>query len=130
MKHVAQGQFEIESAPEPIDATIQQIGAVRISFRKTFTGPLRAESAVSMLGYMIMDVGSGAYVALERITGMLDGKAGSFCLQHSSTMDRGQPTQAISVIPDSGTDELQGLRGQMRIDIKGELHFYTFEYEL
>ncbi|HTL14910.1 MAG TPA: DUF3224 domain-containing protein, partial [Thermomonas sp.] len=74
--------------------------------------------------------GSGAYVALERIEGTLDGRRGSFFAQHSGTMDRGRPSLALTVVPDSGTDGLAGLRGRIAIDIVDGKHFYTFDYEL
>ena len=67
---------------------------------------------------------------MERIVGTLDGRAGSFCMQHSGTMDRGQPSLSVSVIPDSGTDALAGLRGTLAIDIVDGGHFYTFDYIL
>jgi hypothetical protein len=74
--------------------------------------------------------GSAAYVAIERIAGTLDGRRGSFLAQHSGTMDRGTPTLALNVVPDSGTGELAGLRGRMAIDIVDGAHFYTFDYTL
>ena len=74
---------------------------------------------------------SAGYVALERVTGTLHGRSGSFVLQHSSTMDRGVPTQSITVVPDSGTGALTGLAGRMTIDIgPGGAHAYRFEYNL
>ena len=113
-----------------MDDTTQKVGAMRMSFEKKFEGALEATGIVSMMGLMNPAMGSGAYVALERITGQLDGRAGSFCLQHSSTMERHQPTQSIRVVPDSGTDSLVGLSGSMTIDIVNGQHFYTFEYSL
>ena len=83
-----------------------------------------------MLALMSPVPGSGAYVAIERIEGRLDDRSGSFHLQHNGTMDRGQPSLTVSVVPDSGTGELTGLRGQLAIDIIDGKHFYTFDYTL
>jgi hypothetical protein len=83
-----------------------------------------------MMGMMDQKLGSGAYVALERVMGTIEGRRGTFAFQHSSAMARGQSTQSITVVPDSGTDELVGLTGRMTVDIVGDDHFYTFEYEL
>jgi hypothetical protein len=130
MTKVVKGPFQVKSTPLPMDDTTQKVGAMRMSFEKKFDGALEATGIVSMLGLMNPALGSGAYVALERITGQLDGRAGSFCLQHSSTMDRNQPTQNIRVVPDSGTESLVGLSGSMTVDIIGGQHFYTFEYSL
>ena len=75
--------------------------------------------------------GSAGYVAIERISGTLHGKNGSFFLQHSGTMTRGTPQLTVTVIPDSGTDQLTGLTGSMKIDIApGGKHSYIFEYAL
>jgi hypothetical protein len=128
-KH-AQGRFEVKPAPLPADDVSKKLGLMRMSFEKRFEGPLEATSLVSMIGMMDQELGSGAYVALERITGRLDGRAGSFCLQHSCAMERGKPSQIITVVPDSGTGELKGLRGTFTIDIVEDQHFYDFEYEL
>jgi hypothetical protein len=78
--------------------------------------------------------GSAGYVAIERVTGTLRGRSGSFALQHSSTMTRGKPLQSVIVVPDSGTGELAGLEGSMFIEIADHdgqrKHFYKFEYSL
>lgn len=130
MKKVIKGKFEIKSTPLPPDEVLQSLGAMRMTFEKQFDGELKASSLVSMMGLMNKDLGSGAYVALEKVTGQLCGHTGSFCLQHSSSMNRGAPLQKISVVPDSGTDQLTGLRGEMTIDIVDGQHFYTFDFEL
>jgi hypothetical protein len=73
---------------------------------------------------------SAGYVAMERVEGTLDGKRGTFALQHSGTMARAKPAYSITVVPDSGTGELAGLSGSLTIDISRGVHEYTFEYEL
>jgi hypothetical protein len=123
------GKFEVKSTPLDADEVTRSLGAVRMRFDKQFEGPLTATSLVSMVGVMDRQTGSGAYVALEKVTGALDGKSGSFVFQHSSTLDRGQPRQSILVVPDSGTGDLAGLKGEMVVDIIDGQHFYTFTYE-
>ena len=130
MKNTINGKFSVKAIPQPDDETIQKIGAMKMTFEKQFEGALHSQSLVSMIGMMNQSIGSGGYVALEKVTGALEGRQGSFCLQHSSIMERGKPQQSITVIPDTGTDQLVGLVGQMTIDIIDGQHFYNFEYQL
>jgi hypothetical protein len=74
--------------------------------------------------------GSAGYVAIERVTGTLNGRSGTFYLQHSGTMNRGAGELTVTVIPDTGTDQLTDLRGKMNIIIEGGKHSYEFDYEL
>ena len=124
----ASGTFSVKLELQP--ATAQADAAVigRRSLEKSFQGDLEASSFGEMLSVMTAVDGSMAYVALEKVNGTLAGKHGSFILQHASQMVRGQPFQAIRVVPDSATDELIGLDGEMRIDVKDGEHFYVFEY--
>lgn len=124
----AKGDFDISSTPQQVDET--GLDAMRMVFHKTFHGALAGTSVVEMLGIMNKELGSGAYVALERFTGALEGRRGSFCLQHGSTMTRGKPTQGISVVPDSGVDGLTGITGSMTIEIVDGKHFYVFDYSM
>ena len=94
------------------------------------TARLDATGVVHMLAVGTDVPGSAAYVAIERIAGTLDGRRGSFLTQHSGTLDRGRATLTLTVVPDSGTGELAGLRGRMAIDIVDGAHFYAFDYEL
>lgn len=120
----AQGPFEVKLAPQPTDAPIG-----RMSIDKQFRGDLEATTKGEMLAVR-GEQGSAGYVAMEKVTGTLKGKKGTFVLQHSSTMNRGAPTQNITVVPDSGTDQLVGLAGRMMIVIEGKAHSYDFEYTL
>lgn len=124
----AKGEFEVTRMPqEELDiGGGASIGHSR--FDKRFRGPLDAVSVVHMLAVMSPVAGSGAYVAMERVEGALDGKRGSFHAQHSGVMDRGKPSLDLTVVPDSGTDELTGLHGRIAIDIVDGKHFYTFDY--
>ena len=83
-----------------------------------------------MLGAMTAVTGSAGYVAIERVEGTLGGRRGSFMLQHSGAMTRGAPTLTVTVVPDSGTEQLAGLSGQMAIIIEGKTHKYEFEYRI
>lgn len=100
-------------------------GLGRMSLDKQFHGGLEA-----MLAAMSSVPGSGGYVAMERVTGALKGKNGSFVLQHSGTMTRGVPQMTVSVVPDSGTGQLVGLAGAMTIKIAEGKHSYEFDYTL
>ena len=102
----------------------------RMSLEKRFAGDLVATSRGEVLTAVTDTKGSAGYVAIERVTGTLGGRAGSFVFQHSSVMDRGVPTQSIRVVPDSGTGELVGLAGSFVIDIVEKKHLYVFDYTL
>lgn len=75
--------------------------------------------------------GSAAYVGLERIVGSVQGRSGSFILSHDARMERGEGKANLSVVPDSGTGELRGLRGEARISVGADGgHFFELDYEL
>lgn len=126
MTHQAHGQFEVKLNPleEP-----DQFPS-RMSIDKQFSGDLTGSSQGQMLSFMTDTEGSAGYVALERVTGSLAGRSGSFVLQHSGLMNRGEAQLTITVVPDSGTDELTGLSGTMEIDMADGQHSYTFDYTL
>jgi len=128
--HSATGPFDVKLAPETLSGVAEHSGLGRMSIAKQFHGALEASSTGEMLGWRTAS-GSGGYVAMETVRGTLDGRAGTFLLQHSSTMTRGEPAQSITVVPDSGTDALAGLAGRMVVDIApGGAHSYRFEYTL
>ena len=102
----------------------------RFSLDKHFHGDLEGTSKGEMLTGGTPVKGSAGYVAIELVTGKLHGRNGSFILQHTGTMDRGKPSLSVTVVPDSGTDELVGLAGKMAITIAGGKHSYEFEYTL
>lgn len=124
----AKGEFDVARIPQD---ELDIGGGATIGhsrFEKRFRGPLEATSVVHMLALMTPVPGSGAYVAIERIEGTLDGRRGSFFAQHNGIMDRGRPSLDLTVIPDSGSGELTGLHGRIAIDIVEGKHFYTFDY--
>ena len=126
----ASGPFEVKLNPEPISSIADGTGLGRMSLDKTFHGDLKATSQGEMLAFRTSVQGSAGYVAMEKVTGSLQGHEGSFVLQHSSTMTRGVPEQSITVVPDSGTGSLIGLAGRMTITITDGQHFYQFDYTL
>lgn len=126
---VARGEFEVQLKPQPPDAS-RQWAPGRMLIDKQFRGDLEGTGIGEMLTVMTDNEGSAGYVAIERITGTLGGRAGSFALQHSGTMTRGTPSLSVTVVPDSGTGELAGLSGEMAIDLSGGKHAYTFNYRL
>jgi hypothetical protein len=122
----ASGTFEVSLTPSgPSDAAV---GTLAIA--KSFRGDVEGTSVGQMLAIRSAVEGSAGYVAMERVTATLDGRRGSFALQHSGTMDRGAPTLSVTVVPDSGTEELAGLAGSMTIDIRDGQHFYDLRYTL
>lgn len=128
---VITGPFDVKLTPEPASTAAEIAGLGRMSLDKTFHGPLQATSRGEMIAFRTATPGSAGYVAMETVRGRLDGREGSFVLQHSATMDRNQPSLSITVVPDSGTGGLTGLTGRMHIDIApGGAHSYRFEYRL
>ena len=128
-KH-ARGPFDVKL--NPLDAYNKTEGSnlARMSIDKQFHGDLEATSKGEMLSAMGGVKGSAGYVAIEKVTGTLHGRSGSFVLQHNATMTRGEPSLNIVVVPDSGTGELVGLSGTMNIIIVDGKHSYEFEYAL
>lgn len=126
-KH-ASGAFEVKLLPQQDNVGDPAIG--RMSIDKQFHGDLEGTSKGQMLAHMTSVKGSAGYVAMEKVAGTLAGRTGTFVLQHNATMDRGTPHLTIAVVPDSGTDQLVGLKGTMNIIITDGKHSYEFEYTL
>jgi hypothetical protein len=129
MPELAKGTFEVKTtpvAPEQGDDT----GIGCLTLDKKFAGDLEGTSRGQMLGSRSAVEGSAGYVAMEKVTGKLGGRTGTFVLQHVGTMKRGTPEMNVSVVPDSGTGELSGISGTMTIIIAGGKHSYEFAYSL
>lgn len=122
----AKGTFDVKLTPQ--GAPDSAVG--RMSMDKQFHGDLDATAKGEMLMHGTAVEGSAGYVAMERLTGTLAGRSGTFVLQHTGTMDRGAPQLTVTVVPDSGTGQLAGLTGRMTIDIVDGKHLYAFEYKL
>ena len=124
----ATGPFDVKLTPldDKIDPAL-----ARMTIDKQFHGDLEATSKGQMLSAATDVKGSAGYVAIEKVTGTLKGRSGTFILQHNATMDRGKPQLSIIVVPDSGTGQLAGITGKMNIVIaEGGKHSYEFEYTL
>lgn len=126
----ATGPFEVKMAPQPLSDVAAAAALGRMSLDKVFHGDLAATSRGEMLSAMGGVQGSAAYVALERVSGTLHGRAGTFALHHTGVLNRGVPSLEIRVVPDSGTDELEGLAGTMSIHVEGKAHSYVLDYTL
>jgi hypothetical protein len=126
----ASGTFEVKMTSPPADVKGDSEGIGRFSLDKQFHGDLEGTSKGEMLAISSRVQGSAGYVAMEQVTGKLNGRTGSFALQHTGTMNRGAAKLSVTVVPDSGTGELVGLSGQMDIKITDGKHFYEFDYAL
>jgi hypothetical protein len=130
MTSQAAGTFEVKTAPLPKDEAIGATSIGRYSLDKSYHGDLEGASAGEMLGAGSLATGTAGYVAIEEVTGTLNGLSGSFALQHFGTMDRGNFEINVQVVPGSGTDGLMGITGTMKIIIEGGKHSYQLEYAL
>ncbi len=127
MSHRASGTFNVKLVPfTPADAALG-----RMSIDKEFQGNLIGTSKGEMLTTgSPTKGGSAAYVAIEHVTGTLSGRKGTFALQHTGVMTRGAGELTITVVPDSGTEDLTGLSGRLTIKIEGGTHYYELDYSL
>ncbi|HWY23442.1 MAG TPA: DUF3224 domain-containing protein [Nevskia sp.] len=128
MSILATGSVETEFIPLSADQAAGSI-LTRMAIEKRFSGSLEASGSGEMLS-AVAGGGSSAYVAIERISGSLQGRSGSFVLQHSGTVTRGTVLYSIEVVPDTGTGELAGLSGRMQVHQVDGRHSYEFDYSL
>jgi hypothetical protein len=126
----ARGTFEVQLSPQPTAHPAEGAPLGRMAIDKQFHGDLEGASTGEMLSAGTAVKGSAGYVAIERVSGTLHGRGGTFVLQHSGTMTRGAGHLTITVVPDSGTGQLEGLAGVMAIEIADGRHSYDFEYTL
>ena len=129
----ARGTFVVKMGPAEASALAQQAGVGRMTIDKTFSGDIDGTSKGEMLMGATDSTGAMAYVALERVTGTVNGRNGSFLLMHNASMLKCDPASGVMqvrVVPQSGTDELASLSGQLTITIEGSKHSYVLEYEL
>ncbi|MFN7983381.1 MAG: DUF3224 domain-containing protein [Vicinamibacterales bacterium] len=130
MATLATGTFTVQTKPVGDVSTDDGVSLGRLSLDKQFEGDLVATGKGEMLTALTPVKGSAGYVAIERVTGTLHGRTGSFVFQHTGTMDKGAPQLSISVVPDSGTGSLAGITGTFTISIVDRVHHYSFEYSL
>ena len=127
MSH-AVGTFEVQITPIAPDADAPGGAPGRMRLAKTFHGDLQGEGAGEMLG--LLKDGSGAYVAMERVSGVLEGRRGAFALVHRGVMEAGAQDLLIIIVPGSGEGELAGIAGVFHLKIEGGVHRYQLEYSL
>lgn len=130
MPQVAKGSFTVEIKPQGDPITTDGVSTGRMSLNKCFEGDLAAVGQGEMLTALTPVEGSAGYVAIERVTGTLQGRAGSFVFQHSGTMNQGAQQLSIRVVPGSGTGGLVGIDGVFKLSIIEGKHLYEFEYTL
>lgn len=130
MTHTAKGTFSVDLEAEGEAHTAEGVSLGRMRLSKRFEGDLIGQGEGLMLTAMTPVKGSAGYVAIERFTGSLMGRSGSFVFQHAGSMNQGTQQLSITVVPDSGTGALKGLTGQFRIRIENGQHFYEFDHSL
>jgi hypothetical protein len=130
MTHHATGTFEVKLVPLEPSFKTDDNSLVRFSIDKQFHGELEATSKGEMLATGGPAKGSGGYVAIESVSGTLNGRTGTFILQHNGTMQNGGFQMNVIVVPGSGTAQLSGLSGSMAIIIKDGKHSYDLTYTL
>jgi hypothetical protein len=126
----ARGTFEVRMTPEGEDEKVQHVTFRRAGVHKQYRGDLVGTGQGTMLSAVTAVEGSAGYVAMERFSGTLHGRHGTFVLQHGGTMRRGAPHAVIQVVPDSGSGQLEGLSGEMTIEVSDTGHSYEFVYSL
>jgi hypothetical protein len=129
MTHI-EGTFEVKTTLVTPYNESPEAALGRMALDKTYHGALEAVSQGEMLTAMGNVKGSAGYVAVERVTGTLQGRSGSFALLHRGVMTRGIPELLVTVVPDSGTGALAGISGTMSITITDGKHFYGFDFSL
>jgi hypothetical protein len=128
VKQTARGTFDVKLTPQAPSDDPGRADLGRMTIDKLFHGDIEGTSKGDMLTGATAVKGSAGYVAIERVTGSVQGRKGSFILQHTGTLNRGVPSLSISVVPDSGTGELTGISGTMTINIDNAQHSYVLEY--
>jgi hypothetical protein len=130
MNYQARGTFDVVMKPVGEPDVMNGVALGKLALDKQFHGDLVAVSKGQMLTALTGVDGSAGYVAIERVTGALNGQQGSFVFQHAGLMSRGAQQVSISVVPDSGTEQLTGIAGAFSLNVVDGEHFYAFEYSL
>ena len=130
MRSHAKGTFDVTITPQPAEDGVGDASIGRLGLFKQLHGDMEGTARGQMLAVRTPVDGSAGYVAMDHVEVTLDGRKGTFALQHSGTMDHGAMRLDIHVVPDSGTGELVGITGQFDITITDGKHFYEFDYTL
>lgn len=128
-KH-AKGSFDVKVIPITVADSLDTGGFGRMALDKKFSGDLSGTSVGQMIASGDPSQNMGGYVALEKVTGTLDGRSGTFVMMHNGTMTPAAMEMRITVVPGSGTGQLSGLAGDFTIIFEGKNHHYTFDYTL
>jgi Protein of unknown function (DUF3224) len=128
--HLAKGSFVVEIEPQTEPDAADGVSLGRMSLVKRFDGDLVGTGRGTMLTALTPVKGSAGYVAIERLSGTLHGRAGTFVLQHSGTMNGGKQQLSISIVPASGTGALSGIAGVFDLRIEAGVHHYELAYSL
>lgn len=126
----AKGSFSVQMTPQKELDETRGVSIKRLSLDKTYEGELSATGQGEMLTATTPVQGSAGYVAIEKISGTLDGKSGSFVVQHTGIMGIGAPALDVTIVPDTGTGELTGISGKLKIDNQNGQHTYVLQYAL
>lgn len=124
------GPFDVKLTPQPSNIEHPDPTLGRMTIAKTYHGDLEGTGVGEMLTAMTPVKGSAVYVAVERVTGTLQGRRGAFTIHHEGIMTRGTPALSVRVVPDSGEGDLAGIAGTMKIHVESDGHSYEFEYTL
>jgi len=128
--YTAKGTFDVTITPQAHQEGVGDASIGRMTIPKKFSGEFNGTSNGQMLAFRSPVTGSAGYVAMDKVQGVMNGRQGSFVIQHAGTMNRGQSQLSITIVPDSGTDELTGIAGEMLLTIEQGKHHYEFRYTL
>ena len=126
----ARGSFTVHIKPDPPYLDQDGIKLNRNFVSKEYSGDLIGVAEAQMLAAYANTPGSAGYVAIERFTGSIGERQGSFVLQHHGIMNKGDAQLTVTIVPDSGTGKLSGISGALQIDIHEGQHSYTLTYSL
>lgn len=127
---IAKGTFEVTITPQAHQEGVGDAAVGRFALTKAFSGDMNGTGSGQMLAYRSSVSGSAGYVAMEKVQGTLNGRTGSFIMQHNGAMNRGEQQLSIKIVADSGTDQLEGITGEMLLNIEAGKHYYEFRYTL
>lgn len=130
MTERAVGTFEVKITPQSADTPAEGSPLARLSIDKQYHGDIEGTGTGEMLSAGTAIKNSAAYVAVERVSATVRGRAGTFALVHVGTMNRGAPQLSITIVPDSGTGELAGISGSYGVEIENGRHSYWLEYQI
>lgn len=126
----ARGPMDVNMEAEPAFLEQEGLKLNRNLVRKVFSGDMAGTSEAQMIAAVTATPGSAGYVAIEHFIGSVGGRSGSFVLQHSGVMNRGDARLEVTIVPDSGTGELAGISGTLEIHNDEGQHSYVLDYEL